>query len=222
MWKMYLLCAFVVLALSTFVIGLRGQRKGDAPAATSTAAVSNPPSRQAESPVKNAATKDQPLQRNEPPITNAEAEALAAAISTAVTSGDTEAFGAQFDFAAFGKLLLGVIDANTVEANRLRAEIEEGLRPAISKILDQVVHQVHSGGSYQYLRTVDREEGPRLIFRLITSRGSLNYHEVIVARRPEGVRAVDFFIYASAERMSESMQRMLLMALPRDMQTRLA
>jgi tetratricopeptide (TPR) repeat protein len=57
---------------------------------------------------------------------------------------------------------------------------------------------------------------------LILAEGTLNYHEIILTRRPNGVRAVDMFVYTSGERLSETGQRALLLALPRDNQTLLA
>jgi hypothetical protein len=221
MWKTYLLCAFVVMALSTFVIGLRGQRD-NVLTVTSTAVAINPLPHKAEAPVEKVSTKDQLPPRNESPVTKEEAEAIAVAIHAAVTAGDVEAFAAQFDFATFGALVLDVIEGDTPDARRVRAAFKTELQDIRSNLTSQIIKQVRSGGSYYYLGTVNREEGPRAIFRLLLADNTLNYHELVLARGPQGVRTVDMFIYTSGERLSEATQRILLRKLPPETRALLA
>jgi tetratricopeptide (TPR) repeat protein len=227
MFKLCCQALLLVAAICAFVISLRDPKKDGPPAVAKTSAVDGAWAkhsfpRQAEEPVKKAATKDQLPARKEAPVTKAEAEALAVAIQAAITSGDTKAFEAQFDFSALGTLILTVIDGSTVEAQQVRATINNQLPRVKSALIDQIFQKEHSGGSYQYLRTVERDDGPRPIFRLLMSGSKLNYHEFVLARRPQGVRVVDLFVYTLGERLSESVQRFFLIALPRDQQTVLA
>jgi hypothetical protein len=88
--------------------------------------------------------------------------------------------------------------------------------------MDLTFRYICSSASYQYLRTVERKVGPRPIFRLVGSDGVLNYHEILLSRRPQGIRAVDLFVYASGEQLSVTLLRAILTLLPPDKQTQLA
>lgn len=61
--------------------------------------------------------------------------------------------------------------------------------------------------SYQFLRVLDREEGPRALIRF-TSDGGLNYHELILDQDDHGsIKIVDFYIYSMGEKLSQTTRR---------------
>jgi tetratricopeptide (TPR) repeat protein len=155
-------------------------------------------------------------------VTTDQAEAVAAELQKAVAALDDAAFASQFDFVALGASVLSSIEGNNPEARSIRKGFEQRLDSLRAELIEQIFRHVRGGGSYQYLRTVSRVEGPRPLFRLRTSDDSLNYHELVLANGSNGVRVVDIFVYVSGERLTETMQRMLLTALPADKQTLLA
>jgi acyl carrier protein len=155
-------------------------------------------------------------------VTRGQADAFAAALERAVNTEDVVRFREEFDTGAFRSLVFSGFDGNNQEARSLRASFEKTLENMPSQVFDQILQQVHGGGSYEYLRTIERDDGFRPVFRLRTPEGAINYHEYRLIRRPRGARFSDVFIYASGERLSETMQRLLLTALPPDKQTILA
>ena len=153
------------------------------------------------------------------PISAAEAATVAEVLQAAADAHDERAFANQFDFAALVDLTLADSDDSSREARELRKGFEKGLLSGSSQLVKLIFTQIDNGGSYQYLRTLERPEGARPLFRLRTPEGALNYHEIILDRRPRGIRIVDFFVYASGERISETMERMMMTALPPETQT---
>lgn len=149
------------------------------------------------------------------PITDAEALSVGKRVEAAVQSGDVEAFGAEFDWGAFGELVLADIPANSKQARNFRAGVGRGMDRSLPTISQQLVGQ-WALGSYVLLGVQDKPDGKRLLFRLQAADGGLNYHEHCLARRGGAVRAVDIYILMSGERLAESMQRMLLTAMPPD------
>jgi len=153
------------------------------------------------------------------PVSEAEALELATAMQSAGEALDADGFASHFDWEAFGSLVLADFEGANSEARSLRNAFAKELSTIGPRLAGQIVKQLEGGGSYEFLRSVDRPEGRRLLFRLRTSANTLNYHEICLARRARGVRAVDLFVYTSGERTSETMQRIMLTALPPDKRT---
>lgn len=153
------------------------------------------------------------------PVSEAEAMALATALQSSVDAQDANGFASHFDWEAFGKLVLSEFEGDNAEARGLRSGFAKGISAAGPRIAGQIFKQLADGGTYTFLRSLDRPEGRRLLFRLRTAENAINYHEICLARRAKGVCAVDLFVYASGERMSQTMQRIMLAALPPDQRT---
>jgi hypothetical protein len=152
-------------------------------------------------------------------VSDAEAQTIASSIQAAAATGDTGGFASHFDFEALGKLVIAGMDGTNREANNLRTAIIKQMHLIGPKLTDEIFRHMQAGGSYVFLRALDRQDGRRLLFRLRTADNTLNYHELYLVRQPQGLRIVDLFVYISGERLSVTMQRILLAALPPEKQT---
>ena len=76
----------------------------------------------------------------------------------------------------------------------------------------QIVAQVAKGGSYRLLRVHVVDGRHRALFRLIQpSKGGVNYHDLLVARFPDGrIGMEDAHIYVTDELLSQSMRRLFI------------
>jgi len=64
--------------------------------------------------------------------------------------------------------------------------------------------RVSHGGSYKFLRIRKVGGKKRVQFRLLSKEGGLNYHELVIERRPNGtVKAVDIYIAVTGELLSQ-------------------
>lgn len=76
-----------------------------------------------------------------------------------------------------------------------------------------IVKAIEDGGTLKLLRVRTTNGEKRVVLRLLMPESGVNYHEMLLARGSDGVvRARDVYIYASGEHMSETMNRLYLMA----------
>jgi hypothetical protein len=76
----------------------------------------------------------------------------------------------------------------------------------------EVVEALERGGDYRLLRTFIADGERRVVYRLLTADGGLNYHEMVLERRGLAgpVRVADVYVYLTGERLSESYRRSFL------------
>lgn len=75
----------------------------------------------------------------------------------------------------------------------------------------QVMGQVKIGGEYRLLRVHAVGEQQRALYRLNLPNGGLNYHDLVLVRKPSGkVLASDVFVYMTGEMLSQTMRRTYL------------
>ena len=95
------------------------------------------------------------------------------------------------------------------------AEFLRGLRNSAGVDLSkEIIRSIGDGGSYKFLRIKAVDGRPRPLFRLLSAEGTVNYHEFILARFPDGrVGMEDVYVATTGEEFSRSMRRLLLPAL---------
>jgi len=100
--------------------------------------------------------------------------------------------------------------------SRARDEILRGASSSSNKALpSELVAIVKQGGSYTF-RNYHVDNGkPYVLFRMFTSRGGVTYHDIALARHPDGKVALDDIYYLSTgELVSQSLRRSLLALVP--------
>ena len=83
-------------------------------------------------------------------------------------------------------------------------------------LMGQIASQLAQGGTYKFLHCHEQDGQLRVLFRLITTEGGLNYHDMVVLKYPDGVRAADIYVAASGELLSKTMRQMYISALAAD------
>ncbi len=76
----------------------------------------------------------------------------------------------------------------------------------------QIRANIQNGGSYAVTRVLSRPEGTRIRLRLLQPEGGVNYHEFLLREGANGLRAVDLWIAASGEDMSQTFRRLEVQA----------
>jgi hypothetical protein len=146
-------------------------------------------------------------------VSDEEALALGRRIEMSVAAGDASAFAAEFDWGAFRDLVLADMSADTKQAASFKRGVSRGLDNSAPKLATQMLSNME-GGSYELLGVRQRADGKRLLLRVLMADGRLNYHELCLARRGGRVCVVDLYNYTSGERMSESLERTVIAAMP--------
>jgi hypothetical protein len=123
------------------------------------------------------------------PVSEAEAKNVAKAIQEATEAKDAPAFAQVFDWDAFRSMVLSAFEGLNQETSQLRKGFTKEMTTIGPVLAGQIFQHFEGGGSYTFLRVLDRPDGKRLLFRLRNGSGALNYHEICLVRRPEGVRA---------------------------------
>src|SRR5262249_51610924 len=122
----------------------------------------------------------------EPTLTDAEWRELPERFTKAVQKQDAVALAELFDWDALLQNASGDIHVPPKEIQRFMAEMR-GDAKRIGVLGQQIVDLAARGGTYQYLHSHVVENRQRLLFRAALPDGEgLNYHDVILSRRPDG------------------------------------
>lgn len=142
---------------------------------------------------------DPPMLANE-----AQCEAFARSLDTAMARGDSAALGAAIDDAILTDRILGNMKLNKSDRDSLR-ELVHGLVPALAA---GWVRANSWGHSMRYLRTNWNDGSPRAIFRHVSFDGELEYVEFILCTDAEGrVRVCDQYNHYGDGLLSPVVQR---------------
>ncbi len=142
--------------------------------------------------------------------TDEECEQFAASLEQIVLSGDLAAFNSAMDWDAILESATGGIEGVETARRGFIVGAKTALRRPGSAGYE-LIKQVTQGASYRCIRIHVEGNEKRALFRLLGPEGGLNYHDLILARQPDGnVRAVDMYVFAIAERASQTLRRAFL------------
>lgn len=132
--------------------------------------------------------------------------AAAQEFATVIAAEDVEALDAWWDGDAFLDRVLADM--------ALEPAFEAGVRSEIARrgpFHPLIAEAVANGGSYHFLRLVERDGETRARFRLLSPDGGLNYTDLVLEARPGGGgRLVDGYGFLGGEDVSQSLRRVLL------------
>lgn len=99
--------------------------------------------------------------------------------------------------------------------DKVRQEFKKGFLKDINgetNFSAQIAKAAQNGGSYKFLRLDKVGEEPFALFRLKNPNlGGINFHQFLLKRSEDGkVRANDLYIFATAERLSDTLRRVWL------------
>jgi hypothetical protein len=145
-----------------------------------------------------------------PPLTDEECNRFALDLKEVLNSGNATAAYKMVDWESI--LEASMEGVNASESSRKGfIEAFKSTKGRPYGIMDKLVESMKSEISYDFLRIQSKDQEKHVIFRLITPTGGVNYHDWVLARRPNGsVQAVDLYIFASGERTTENARRFFL------------
>lgn len=85
------------------------------------------------------------------------------------------------------------------------ASFKVGVKNSL-KLGGQIASQTMMGGSYKLLRITPDAQHPKLLFRLLTPQGGLNYHEFTLTKRG-AYQIDDLYVFATGEPLSVTLHR---------------
>jgi hypothetical protein len=141
--------------------------------------------------------------------TDEEAQAFAEALVDAVDSGEAETVNALIDWQRVLDTALQGIETSASQ----RREVENGVLQSVraeNGLAARLIHQVDTGGTFDFLRLRNRDGRKSALFRELEAEGGVGYYDFILEGRDGGAKAVDIYSYATADSMSQTMRRMLL------------
>lgn len=145
-----------------------------------------------------------------PPLSDEECRTFAASFEKAVLSNDLVALSDMFDWDAF----LATATAGIEVSERFKQDFATGFKHAQTQkgaVFQQVIEAVTNGGTFKFLRVHTIKPHKRAMFRMTLPGAGFNYHDWVLARRPDGrIRGVDVYVFLSAELMSKTIRRAYL------------
>jgi tetratricopeptide (TPR) repeat protein len=148
------------------------------------------------------------------PITAEEATKWAADLQRAVRVQDIDTFNRLVDWDAFVAKATA-LPGNSPQLKEFRANFARGLKSATvnprSGFGRAVMGAVEVSGDYKALRIHNEGGQVRVLFRLVSSNGALNYHDWVLGRSANGKAvAVDCHVFLIGELYSQNLRRSFL------------
>lgn len=130
-------------------------------------------------------------------VTNDEAVAFSKKWEQAVSSADVAAMERLFDWS-------GAIDRASSTLG-LQEEIDHE-QSFLSHMASSIAPDKRRGGTYRFVRVVDRDGEQHAVFRLLSSRQAPNYHDIRIVRDSERIVGDRFFVQLSGEEVADTMR----------------
>ncbi len=135
---------------------------------------------------------------------------LARTLEEAIRTGDTKTFDDAIDWDALLESASGGLPGAEQASRIIVGGIRQPERGG-STLAQVLVLNTFGGGGYRLLRIRQQDGRQRAIFRIAGADSGLNYHEMILVRKPGGqINVVDLYDYASAELFSKELRRSFL------------
>lgn len=135
-------------------------------------------------------------------VGEADAEAVCRQIEAAVRARIITDFDSHFDWDALLDRIAQGVEFPEVEKATFRSDYVHSRR-----YCSDILASVGPDGSFRLVRVHQKDGATRGLFRLLGNRGVVNYHDLVLERRPSGsVRVVDVYVFASGELLSETLR----------------
>ena len=148
--------------------------------------------------------------------TRAESRKLAEELEKRLRAGDLRGVNQLLDT---GAMVERVIDNSEVPLGALESSIEDLIisLQASAWFGREVIEALELGGDYRLLHVFEKDGERRALYRLLTSDGGLNYHEMVLEYRGPGgpAKVLDVYVYLTGERLAQSYRRAFQVAAAR-------
>jgi tetratricopeptide (TPR) repeat protein len=135
-----------------------------------------------------------------------EAEAIGKQIEEWFIDGESEKLRTYYSAEPLIKKVVAELKLNKKD----EASFMKGARSASSndRLIKEILRVTQNGGSYKFLRAVEKDGSPVLVFRFLGIEEELNYHLMYLKRDPEGEIVMDdLYIILTGEMLSVTMTR---------------
>lgn len=140
------------------------------------------------------------------PLTEDEVKQFAAELERVAGTGNENSFLQLFDWEA----LLERATTDLPVSGKLREDFLAGARKGAARLGKDIADRLDEGGTYQLLRVHEVDGQKRALFRLVEADSSVNYHDLLLARRLDGVKVIDVEVMASGESLALTARRFML------------
>jgi len=158
--------------------------------------------------VHAAATPAPPAKSAGPPVTEAEAKQFAAALTQGVNAGDGAAVDRLLHLKDLLERLVSDLGLTAAERQACLRALDTTFRE--NELGKRIIQAAADGGSYRLLRVHTVAGRQRLMFRLVTAQGAINYHDCTLVRFPDGIGMEDVYIFLTGEPLSQTMRGMVV------------
>jgi tetratricopeptide (TPR) repeat protein len=125
-------------------------------------------------------------------------------LETATNNGDPYMLDHIFDMDKMGEVITQkskVMSGNAEFAAGMRRGFTQGVQGYGNLILTTIYN-----GSYRLLRGYEKDGKQHLLFRMI-GKGGLNYHDYILTKSKDSIKATDCFVYTTDEMLSTTISK---------------
>lgn len=89
-----------------------------------------------------------------------------------------------------------------LDRSLIRGAVEGFVKSQFGKTVSQ---SMGKNGSYQLIKEYEKDNAQHILFRLIGESGAVNYHDYLLVKKEEEVKAADVYIYISGENLSKTL-----------------
>ena len=137
----------------------------------------------------------------------AEARQFGAELQAVIETKDSPGWHSKLDWDRIINEALADLPLSPPEMQGFADGFRKGPNSINAGLESQIMKVVVGGGSYQFLNIRERDGAIEALFRMLLPDGGVNYHAFRLAKQPDGVRAVDIFIYLSGEHLTATLRR---------------
>ena len=126
-------------------------------------------------------------------------------VESTVNRGTAQFLNSFINQSAFIQKIIGLMNLSASESQLLAQQLQN------IRFGDNIAGVVAQGGSYKYLGIC--ENPPKLLFRLLTPQGTINYHKFHLIPSRDTIKSNDVYVLTTGEDLSLTMAKSMSMAM---------
>lgn len=153
-------------------------------------------------------SQDEP---NKEGITSKQAEAFALQIQLAIVGGKPELFNSLVDWDYVIKTATKDFENYTGMKEIIgdfRIGVNQGVTDPQKGMVSNIVHAIGANGDYRFLRYHVKEGMPYILFRMVSEKGGVNYHDMLLGKAEDGsIRIKNILVALTGEYITQALNR---------------
>ena len=138
-------------------------------------------------------------------------------IENLIHQKNSKAYIDHFDYRRFVQRIT-YVEGGEKSLAKFKKSFYKGFKKGVHEIPDRIISEVEAGGFYDFISyTYDIQSmSYRMLFRLYSEETGLNYHDYELVTKNSQFQIVDMYIYSTGENLSESMNKIFLSSVPKN------